>query len=477
MLTDDRNFTHKSNYISRSIKTIAIHFLIGIVKIAIGIKKLVVFFFRKIGALLGFIIKKLFKKPAILLYRQLLKAQFRLASLGVEIKNPFIYAISSRTLGYVLLLGLSTIVIIGNIVSREQDLDFFQPKSIIARLIVNEDDQIFMEEYDTTAPSGTDYSPFSGVKAPSASDGSDNGNNEDILTGEPGDITQGSGAIIKPVIPPSNTEEPAVASPETPRSYVVAEGDSLGLIARKFGLKTSTILLANGLNENSTIKPGQRLVILPTDGVIYRIKKGDSLSKIAQKYNTDIEGIVAYNKLTGPTDIRIGEQIILPGGTPPGGSGTPTEVATPEEPKQPRYNPSPRKEPTPPIPSIIARSPGMIWPTTDRGINQYFSWRHTGVDIHGHIGNYIYAASSGTVVISQGGYNGGYGNTVLIDHGNGLRTRYGHASKLLVSKGDYVTKGQVIALLGSTGRSTGPHLHFEVLVNGKRVNPLGYIRQ
>jgi lysostaphin len=92
------------------------------------------------------------------------------------------------------------------------------------------------------------------------------------------------------------------------------------------------------------------------------------------------------------------------------------------------------------------------------------------------VGTPIYAADSGVVEISQGGYNGGYGNTIVINHGGGKKTRYGHASKLLVKKGEEVEKGQVIALMGSTGRSTGPHLHFEVIINGRRYNPLNYIK-
>jgi murein DD-endopeptidase MepM/ murein hydrolase activator NlpD len=98
------------------------------------------------------------------------------------------------------------------------------------------------------------------------------------------------------------------------------------------------------------------------------------------------------------------------------------------------------------------------------------------VDIGNKVGTPIYAADDGVVIISKGGWNGGYGNTIVIDHGGGKKTRYGHASKLFVKVGDRVEKGENIAAMGSTGRSTGPHLHFEVLVNGGRTNPLNYIR-
>jgi murein DD-endopeptidase MepM/ murein hydrolase activator NlpD len=118
----------------------------------------------------------------------------------------------------------------------------------------------------------------------------------------------------------------------------------------------------------------------------------------------------------------------------------------------------------------------MIWPTPGRRITQYYSWSHQGLDIGDKIGTPLYAADDGVVIIAQGGWNGGYGNTILLDHGGGKRTRYGHASKLFVKVGDEVKKGETIAAMGSTGRSTGPHLHFEVLVNGTRYNPLNYIK-
>lgn len=124
----------------------------------------------------------------------------------------------------------------------------------------------------------------------------------------------------------------------------------------------------------------------------------------------------------------------------------------------------------------------MIWPTAARRITQYFGHyrggsRHTGVDIAGPIGTAIYAADDGVVALS-GWNSGGYGNMVLIDHGGGIYTRYGHASKLLVRAGDAVKRGDVIALIGSTGHSTGPHLHFEVMTGNphNRKNPLEYVR-
>jgi len=130
-----------------------------------------------------------------------------------------------------------------------------------------------------------------------------------------------------------------------------------------------------------------------------------------------------------------------------------------------------------PPPSVAAPAgSGYIWPTQERRINQYYGLRHTGLDIHGKIGYPNYAAKAGTVKTSQCGWNGGYGCYVILDHGGGVTTLYAHNSKLMVSVGDKVSQGDVVGLLGSTGRSTGPHLHFEIRINSKRANPLQYIR-
>ncbi len=126
----------------------------------------------------------------------------------------------------------------------------------------------------------------------------------------------------------------------------------------------------------------------------------------------------------------------------------------------------------------------FIWPTDSRTITSYFGWRihpifgdyryHSGMDIAASAGTPVYAADSGTVILAQ--WYGGYGYCVVIDHGDGLSTLYGHNSELKVSVGDEVTQGQVIALCGSTGNSTGPHVHFEVRVNGVVTEPMDYLQ-
>jgi murein DD-endopeptidase MepM/ murein hydrolase activator NlpD len=167
-------------------------------------------------------------------------------------------------------------------------------------------------------------------------------------------------------------------------------------------------------------------------------------------------------------DIKIGQKVIIPGGK--------LIVPYVSKPNLVQKN-VPTVSPIsklflPPAQGIL--SSGMLWPTSARIITQYFSWRHMGLDIAGPKGTPLYAADDGEVVLS--GWSTGYGYNVLVDHGNGTRTRYAHNSKLYVEKGDQVVKGQTIAAMGSTGWSTGSHIHFEVIVSGVKKNPLAYVK-
>ncbi len=252
--------------------------------------------------------------------------------------------------------------------------------------------------------------------------------------------------------------------------YVVQSGDTLSTIAHGFGLTSQTLVWANGMSDKDFIKPGQTLKIPPVEGYLYNVQKGDTLAGIAKKYSGDQTSILDANHLATADAIQPGQDIIIPGGQPPTPPAPVPSISRPQFTQVFGGNDS-GGTPPPSAPSSHAR---FIWPTTSRKINQYFRGRyHTGVDIEGDYSSPIYAAAAGRVVYAA--YDSsGYGLHVVIDHGNGYETLYGHASKVFVSRGDSVSQGETIAMIGSTGRSTGPHVHFEIRIGGGFLNPLSF---
>jgi len=248
--------------------------------------------------------------------------------------------------------------------------------------------------------------------------------------------------------------------------YEIQSGDTISSIAQKFGLRTNTILWANNLSSFSLIRPGDTLTILPTDGVLHTVKSGENLSYLAQRYSVATQEISDYNNVRADS-LSINQKLIIPGAS---------RVKTPTRTTTPSPTPTPTPTPTPsPTPSPAPSTPGkMVWPTEGHRITQYFSWRHKGLDVANKTGTPIYASEAG--VVEYSGWSTGYGNNILIDHGGGKKTRYAHMSRLFVSVGQSVGRGAHIAAMGSTGWSTGPHLHFEVIVNGSKQNPLNYIK-
>ena len=224
--------------------------------------------------------------------------------------------------------------------------------------------------------------------------------------------------------------------------YVVRNGDTLSQIAEMFDVSAKTILWANDIADASRIQPGDELIILPITGVRHIVKKGDTLASIAKKYKGDVDDILAYNQLSLASDISIGDTIVIPDGV----------VETPA-----------------PVKSSGSRavvsgggSAGFINPLPGalrtQGIHGY-----NGVDLAAPYGTPVRAAAAGDVIVARPtGWSGGYGIYVVIKHPNGTQTLYAHLSRLAVAVGDRVVAGQTIGYVGSTGRSTGNHLHFEV---------------
>lgn len=273
--------------------------------------------------------------------------------------------------------------------------------------------------------------------------------------------TQGGSALLKPDL--ANTEA-AKQTRNSIQEYTVENNDTIGLIASKFNISVNTILWANNLTVQSFIKPGQKLIIPPTSGVIHKVVSGDTITKLASKYDADVARIIDFNDLDKNAGLIAGDLLIIPDGriiytAKPRSTQSLVTVTLPVS-----------------TPSSSSSGGKMLWPSSCRYISQYYrGWIHTGLDIACNLGTNIYAADTGVVSVAQ--YNrGGYGYYVIINHDDGKQTLYGHLSRILVEPGQTVARGQVIGLEGSTGRSTGPHLHFEVRIGGSRLNPLNYIR-
>lgn len=271
-------------------------------------------------------------------------------------------------------------------------------------------------------------------------------------------VTDSGDALQIPNVGDSVTQRSDVTT------YVVQGGDTIGGIANRFAVTQKTILSANNMSDGNYIKPGQELLIPPITGVLHKVVKGDTIASIAKKYKVAEQDILDFNHLADASAISIGQTIMVPGGEMP--EAIPTTPSTSGS--QPSYSGR--------VPASAPSIGGgkLNWPTVGRKINQYFKYGHTGIDAECTYSNPLYAAREGTVsaVIYQ---RYGYGYHIMINHGGGLVTLYGHASKIFVKPGQRVTRGQTIAMCGSTGRSTGTHVHFETIVNGRKVNPLSYL--
>ena len=286
-----------------------------------------------------------------------------------------------------------------------------------------------------------------------------------------------------------NATTDATATPDVtaaPRpafsTYTIQPGDTVSSIATSFGVDSNYILWNNpGVRDADMLLVGANLLVPSVNGLVYTVTLGDTLSDLAAFYQIDVQSITAYtpNKLSSPDDVIEGMVLVLPGAVPPPPAPPPPPpVAAPAAPSVvapvPAYEPAVVSEPDPePAPARV--SSGYIWPFY-ASISQYFSSYHHGIDIDGfgRYGATISAAASGTVVLAAS-QDYGYGNHVIIQHADGSRTLYAHLSEIWVSQGQYVSQGQGIGALGSTGYSTGPHLHFEVHIGGVPVDPLAYL--
>lgn len=244
-------------------------------------------------------------------------------------------------------------------------------------------------------------------------------------------------------------------------TYSVRSGDTVLGIAVQFNLQPETIQWANPALEANPdmLRIGDRLVILPVDGVLHVVQPGDTLSTIAAKYKVTTEAVIGFglNQIADSSVVLpIGQQLVIPGGNKP---YIAKQVIA--------FNG--------PVPEGATRGSGsFVWPTSGTITQKYWNG-HRAIDVGAWAGTAVSASDGGYVIASSTGWNNGYGNMVMVDHGGGYVTLYSHLNSIFVRQGESVAKGQQIGTVGNTGNSTGPHLHFEVRYQGVARNPFNFL--
>lgn len=270
-----------------------------------------------------------------------------------------------------------------------------------------------------------------------------------------------------PVVLSANTENPQIATirSDKPRDRIIEHtvqlGETVSTIAEKFGVSADTIRWQNKLT-NDKLTEGQVIQIIPVTGIAHKVAPGDTIYSISKKYTAEPQAVVDFPFNTFVNDetfeLAVGQIVVVPDGVPP------KEV--------PQTAGRFARRATPDAGTLVA-SGSFVWPTSGE-ISQRFAWYHRAVDIASKASPDVLAADSGQVVYA-GCVAGGYGCHVIIDHKNGSTTLYAHLQKIYVSTStgeNGAVRGRPIGKMGSTGRSTGNHLHFEITQNGQKLDPL-----
>jgi murein DD-endopeptidase MepM/ murein hydrolase activator NlpD len=239
--------------------------------------------------------------------------------------------------------------------------------------------------------------------------------------------------------------------------YKVVKNDNLGAIAKKYEVALDDLAYANGINqESNSLRPDQTLLIPPGRGALYFVKDGDTVEAVAAKFKVEPAVIMDYNRLYfEPEHFNTNQLIFVPGAEVPAIKRT--EFAT---------------IPMPTVAQLAASGTGRLSLPVNGVFTQYFWWGHTGVDVAAPYGTGIGASDDGVVVAT--GWVAVGGLRVCLQHAGGLVTCYYHTGSVYVSVGETVARGQLIAAIGMTGVTTGPHVHWEAKVNGVAINPLAY---
>lgn len=391
---------------------------------------------------------------------------------GEFLKNKFLYLFGSRYFVHLVIIIIATLVATSNIKAHEKrglsvNVD---GESIISGLVlpgefIGEEEKLIEESidiekvalqkktlyYSDERRDSLSYQPRLDIPE------------EDIIEGliVQSDGVSGSVSII-------NTAKTPEKRTKTEK-YTVKEGDTVSSIAKEFNVTTNTIIWENNLNKYGFIKPGQELLVLPVTGITYNVKQYDTIGKIANKYGVSESEIMEINKIANAASLQIKQKLIIPGANKivapaPAPAASTVNVA--------RYEPT--QQPASVQVSNIKSLTDLLWPASCNTITQYFYWRHHGLDIACKLGTPLYAAEDG--VVKSAGWATGYGKRVVIKHSGGMETLYGHMNEIDVQVGEAVNRGDIIGKMGSTGWSTGSHIHFEVIIGGLKKNPLSYLR-
>ncbi len=275
--------------------------------------------------------------------------------------------------------------------------------------------------------------------------------------------------------------------PVRTHDYVVAPGDSLWSIAQSQKIEIDSIIGSNNFKSSAALRPGLKLRIPNQEGIFYELKDGEKAEDIARRYRVSMNKVRLVNEGVDVALLKKGDELFLPGAKPEAvreakPSVKAAEVKKPEPAKKTAQAAKTSTKYERQRGEVAVRATGFRWPIMGR-INSPFGWRthpitrrkdfHTGIDIKANRNDPIKAAGSGHVIYS--GWMGGYGKVLVVEHNNGQSTLYAHCSTLLAGKGANVSSGQLVAKIGTTGRSTGPHLHFEVRNGNSPVNPIKYL--
>lgn len=236
-------------------------------------------------------------------------------------------------------------------------------------------------------------------------------------------------------------------------TYFVRQGDSLSRIAKNYNVSLQDLIAINNINNPDLIMVNQEIKI-PGEANSYIVKRGDNLWEIAEKFSVTLSKLININNLETPDKIYIGQKLTIPEKQ----NISRTQLAS------------------------RTQTVNYIWPVQGV-ISSEYGWRihpikkerlfHTGIDIAIPYGTPVYAAEAG--IVQYSGWTDGYGNLIILRHRDDSLTYYAHNLQLMVEKGQTIKQGKVVALSGNSGVSTGPHLHFEIRVNGKHTNPLRYL--